>query len=66
MTPWRTIAIGLGGGAAVLAAGAVGNLLGNIVFANGLALLVLLLGFLFIAAVGVGRLVRGESAERST
>ena len=144
MTAWRTIAIGLGGAVGVIAAGAVGNLLGviverafgqewaghatihlafgalafaialwvgrlrratlasgwterglatvrlmafvvsatavvegigaypplevlhNIVYANVLALLVLLLGFLFIAVVGVGRLVQGARAARST
>jgi hypothetical protein len=38
----------------------------NIVYANVLALLILLLGFLFIAAVGVWRLVRGAGAQRST
>ena len=42
------------------------ELLHNIVYVNVLALLVLLLGFLFIAAVGVGRLARGERAPRST
>ena len=42
------------------------EMLHNIVYVNVVALLVLLLGFLFIAAVGVGRLVRGEGAQRST
>lgn len=42
------------------------ELLHNIVYVNVLALLVLLLGFLFIAAVGVGRLIRSENATRST
>ena len=142
MTARRTIAIGLGGAAAVIAAAAVGNLLGipveralgeewtghatvhlvfgllalaiarwasrlhratlasgwtqrslgavrlvafvvsatagvegigaypplealhNIVYANLVALLALLLGFLFIAALGLGRLVRGARAQR--
>jgi uncharacterized membrane protein len=41
-------------------------MLHNIVYVNVLALLVLLLGFLFIAAVGVWRLVRGAGAQRST
>jgi hypothetical protein len=36
------------------------DVLHNIVYVNVVALLVLLLGFLFIAAVGVGRLLRGE------
>jgi hypothetical protein len=36
------------------------DVLHNIVYVNIVALLVLLLGFLFIAAVGVGRLLRGE------
>ena len=38
----------------------------NVVYANVLALLVLLLGFLFIAAVGVGRLVQAARTARST
>jgi hypothetical protein len=137
VTPWRIIAIGLGGATAVLAAGAAGNMLGaivaqalssewaghatahvafgalvvvvallvgrvhrptvaggwadrgvaavrliafvvgatafvegigaypplevlhDIVYANVLAVLVLLVGFLFVGAVGVGRLVQG-------
>ncbi len=42
------------------------EVLHNIVYVNVVALLVLLLGFLFIAAVGVGRLVRGAGARRST
>ena len=42
------------------------EMLHNIVYVNVLALLVLLLGFLFIAAVGVWRLVRGAGAQRST
>lgn len=35
-------------------------------YANVVALLILLLGFLFIAGVGVGRLVRGEGVRRPT
>lgn len=42
------------------------EVLHNIVYVNVLALLALLLGFLFIAVVGVGRLLRGEGAARST
>lgn len=42
------------------------ELLHNIVFVNVLALLVLLLGLLFIAAVGVGHAIRLERAERPT
>ena len=42
------------------------EVLHNIVYVNVIALLVLLLGFLFIAAVGVVRLVRGAGAQRST
>lgn len=41
------------------------EVLHRMVYVNGLALLLLLLGFLFVAAVGVGRLVRGEGARRS-
>jgi hypothetical protein len=40
------------------------ELLHNIVWANVMALLLLLLGFLFISAVGVGRYIRRESAVR--
>lgn len=42
------------------------EVLHNIMYVNLPALLILLLGFLFIAAVGVGRLIRGASAPRST
>lgn len=42
------------------------EVLHNLVYVNVLALLALLLGFLFVAAVGIGRLVRGEEARRST
>jgi len=40
------------------------ELLHNIVYVSVLALLGLLLGFLFIAAVGIGRLIRREGARR--
>jgi len=46
-----------------VAAAAVANLLGviDVVYVNVLSLLVLLLGLLFIAAVGVARAVRAET-----
>ena len=39
------------------------EVLHNFVYVNGLAMLALLLGFLFIAAVGVGRLAKRTAAE---
>ena len=42
------------------------ELLHNIVYLNVIALLVLLLSFLFVAGVGVAQLVRGAGAGRST
>ena len=42
------------------------EMLHNIVYVNVLALLVLLLSFLFIATVGVVHILRGEGAARST
>ena len=64
----RLIAFAVSVTAVVEGAGAYPPLevLHNIVYVNVLALLVLLLGFLFIAVVGVGRLVRGKAASRST
>ena len=64
----RLIAFVVSASAAVEGVGAYPPLevLHNIVYANVVALLVLLLGFLFIAAVGVGRLVRGAGAQRSS
>jgi hypothetical protein len=64
----RVIAFVVSASAAVEGAGAYPPLemLHNIVYVNVLALLVLLLGFLFIAGVGVAQLVRGAGAQRST
>lgn len=39
------------------------DVLHNFVYVNGLAVVALLLGFLFVAAVGVGRLAKRTAAE---